>query len=111
MKYFVFTFALTGLIVACTPKTSEVAEVAETAEESNSTDDDMPKTDIAEGKVVFLKNCTGCHYGTGPTSVENIQAFTKVQYEAILPKMFKNAELNEVESRQVEAYIFWKLDN
>ena len=112
MKYFVFAFAFAGLIVACTPKTSEVAEVSETAEEgTNSTDGEMPKSDIAEGKVVFLKNCTGCHYGTGPTNVESIHDYTKEQFEVIFPQMFKNAELNPDQSRQVTAYIFWELEN
>ena len=111
MKHLVFVFAAAGLLAACTPKTSEVVEVVETAEEETTTDGDMPKADIGEGKVVFLNKCTGCHYGNGPSSPESIHNFTKAQYQAILPKMFENAELNADESRQVSAYIYWELEN
>ena len=112
MKYLVIAFAAAGFLIACTPKTSEIVEVVEsTEEEVTTTDGDMPKADIGEGKVVFLNNCTGCHYGNGPSSPETIQDFTKAQYTAILPKMFENAELNEEQSRQVSAYIYWQLEN
>ena len=112
MKYLVIVFAALGFLVSCTPKTSEVVEVVETTEEEVTlTDGDMPKADIGEGKVVFLKNCTGCHYGNGPSSPESIHNYTKEQYDAILPKMFENAELNADQSRQVAAYIYWELEN
>ena len=112
MKYLVFAFAAAGFLVACSPKTTEVVDNVETAEEEvTSTDGDMPKADIGEGKVVFLKSCIGCHYGTGPSDVQSIHNFTKAEYEAILPSMFKNAALNEEQSRQVSAYIYWELEN
>ena len=112
MKHLLFVFAAAGFLVACTPKTSELVEVVETTEEAEtSTDGDMPKADIGEGKVVFLNNCTGCHNGNGPSSPESIHNYTKAQYQAILPKMFENAELNADQSRQVSAYIYWELEN
>lgn len=108
MKYLLIPLLAAGFLIACSPKTTEVVAVEEG---TTSTNDDMPKADIGEGKVVFLKSCTGCHYGNGPSSPETIQNYTKEQYEAILPKMFENAELNEDQSRQVSAYIYWKLEN
>ncbi|MFK7783716.1 MAG: hypothetical protein AB8B56_01300 [Crocinitomicaceae bacterium] len=112
MKYLLFTLIVAGTIVACSPKTTEVVTTVETTEEVvTSNDGDMPTADIGEGKVVFLKNCTGCHYGNGPSDVKTIHNYSKSQFEAILPKMFKNAELNKDQSRQVSAYIYWELEN
>lgn len=105
MKYLFIAFTSAAFLVACSPKTSEIIEVTETSE------GDMPKADIGEGKVVFLKKCLTCHYGNGPTSAETIDNYSKERIEAILPKMIKNAELNEEESRQVSAYLFWEIEN
>ncbi|MCJ8291501.1 MAG: hypothetical protein HRT58_16970 [Crocinitomicaceae bacterium] len=112
MKHLFIAFTAAGFLVACSPKTTEIIEVTETVEETtSSTNGDMPKADIGEGKVVFLKNCLTCHYGNGPSSAETIDNFSKKQFENILPKMIKNAELNTEQSRQVKAYIFWELEN
>ncbi len=112
MKYLFIAFTAAAFLVACSPKTAEIIEVTETAEETaTSTDGDMPKADIGEGKVVFLTKCTKCHYGNGPSSPETIDNYSKKQFEAILPKMIKNAELNEEQARQVSAYLFWELEN
>lgn len=108
MKYLFIALTAAGFLVACNPKTAEIVEVTETA-----TDGDMPKADIGEGKVVFLTKCIGCHssYAPGPTSALAVDNFSKEQYDAILPKMIINAELNEEQARQVSAYIYWEIEN
>ena len=104
MKYLFIAFTVAGFLVACSPKTTEVIDVVEA-------EGDMPKADIGEGKVVFLNKCLGCHYGNGPSSAEGIDNYSKAQFDAIFPKMFTNAELNDEESRQVKAYVYWELEN
>lgn len=112
MKYLFIAFTAAGFLIGCSPKTTEVIEVVEEESEVESViDGDMPKADIGEGKVVFLKNCIGCHYGNGPSSVESIHNYSKAQYDAVLPKMIENAELDLEKSRQVTAYLYWELEN
>lgn len=111
MKYLFLTFVAVGLLVACTPKTTEIIEVVEVTTETTETGGDMPKADIAEGKVVFLENCIGCHSYGGPTSAESIDKYSKERMDEVLPAMIENAELNEEKSRQVRAYIAWELEN
>lgn len=111
MKYLVFVLVAAGFLVACTPKTSEVVEVAETSEET-TTDGDMPKADIGEGKVIYLRDCITCHgYTSGPKSVEGLDNFSKAQIDAVLPKMIENAHLDKTQARQVTAYLYWELEN
>ena len=114
MKYLFIAFTAAAFLVACSPKTVEIIEVTETSEETaTSNDGDMPKADIGEGKVVFMTKCMGCHggYAPGPTTVAAIDDFSKERYEAALPRMIKNAELNKEEARQVSAYLFWEIEN
>ena len=115
MKYLFLAFTAAALLVACNPKTAEIIEVTETTEETaTSTEGDMPKADIGEGKVVFLTKCTGCHksdYINGPVNALGLDDYSKERIEAILPKMLNNAELNEEQSRQVSAYLFWEIEN
>lgn len=109
MKYLLFSFATVALLVACSPKTTEIVTVEEN---SSTTEETMPKSDIAEGKVIFLEDCITCHTGyTGPTSVDQLQHYTKEQIDAVLPRMSKNAELDPTQIRQVTAYLHWKLEN
>lgn len=107
MKYLLIALTAAGFLMACTPKTTEII----TVEETTTIDNDMPKADIGEGKVVFLNYCIGCHYGVGPTSAEQIDNYSKEKFDVVLPRMIQNAELNEDQSRQVTAYIHWELEN
>lgn len=84
------------MVVACSPKTTET--VTEPA-----TDTTMPKADIAEGKVVYLKDCAKCH------AVKPVHNYTQEQWMKILPAMIKKARLDEDKSRQVTAYVDWEL--
>lgn len=113
MKYLFIAFTAVAFLVACSPKTAEIIEVTETAEETTtSTEGDMPKADIGEGKVVFMKNCIDCHYGRSIDNVqETVDRFTKEQWANILPKMLIEAKLDEEKSRQVAAYIAWEIEN
>lgn len=112
MKYLLIAFTAAGFLIACSPKTTEIITVEETVEETTTTtDSDMPTSDIGEGKVVFLENCIGCHYGKGPNSASDLDNYSKAKIDAVLPKMLKNAELNAEKSRQVSAYIHWEIEN
>ncbi len=111
MKYLFVTFVTVGFLVACAPKTTEIIEVVETTTETTETDGEMPKADIAEGKVVFLTNCIGCHAYGGPTSAEGIDKYSKERIDKVLPAMIENAELNDEQARQVAAYIYWEIEN
>lgn len=112
MKYLLIAFTAAGFLIACSPKTTEIITVEESVEETTTTTDgDMPKADIGEGKVVFLENCIGCHYGKGPNSAEDLDKYSPTKIASILPKMIKNAELNDEQSRQVTAYIEWEIAN
>ncbi|MCH2225554.1 MAG: hypothetical protein MK066_12360 [Crocinitomicaceae bacterium] len=101
MKNILFGFIASTLLLACSPKTT--TEVI--TESSDTTNDGMPKADIAEGKVVYLKDCGRCHYQ------KSVDGYTKEQWSNILPRMAKKAELDETETRQIEAYITWELDH
>ncbi len=55
-------FVAVLFLVASSPKTTEIIQVTETTKETaDSTDGDMPKTDIDEENIVFLNKCTGYH--------------------------------------------------
>lgn len=112
MKFLFIVLISVGTLVACSEKTapSNASEAFE--ETSSSTDGDMPKADIGEGKVLFIKDCITCHdYASGPHSVAELDNFTKAQVDAVLPKMIQNAKYNKVQARQVTAYIYWELEN
>lgn len=113
MKYLLIPFFAAGILVACSPKTTEIVEVEQATEETaSSSEGDMPKADIGEGKVIFLEDCITCHsYTSGPHSVEDLDNFSKEQISAVLPKMIENAELTDEQARQIRAYIFWELEN
>lgn len=86
-----------GLVaVACSPKTAET--VTEPVTETP-----MPKADIGEGKVVYLKDCSKCH------GAKMIHDYTSKQWARILPSMIKKAGLNDEKARQVTAYVDWEL--
>lgn len=61
--------------------------------------------DIGEGKVVYMRDCTRCH------ELMTVEAFTVEQWANILPRMIRQAQLGETESRQVTAYVDWELAN
>lgn len=95
---FVFLLFTTTLIAISSQSCKNTAEIA--TDESG-----MIKTDIGEGKVIFMRDCTRCH------EQKNIESFTTTQWSNILPRMIIQAQLNDTESRQVTAYIEWKLEN
>ena len=73
--------------------------------EISTVENGMIKTDIGEGKVIYLRDCSKCH------EQKKIESFTTAQWSNILPRMIIKAQLNDTESRQVKAYIEWELEN
>ena len=55
----------------------------------------------AEGKALFEKSCGGCHDLPVPGQ------YTVLQWDDILPKMFKKAELNYDNAGLVKAYVIF----
>lgn len=109
MKYLLFSFATIALLIACSPKTTEIVAVEEN---SSTTEETMPKSDIAEGKVVFLENCIDCHYGRSRDNVSGlVDSYSEAEWNEILPRMIKQAELDAEKTRQVSAYIYWEIEN
>lgn len=96
MKKRIYFILLGTFIVSCSPKTTEVATEPVSEKE-------MPTSDIAEGKVVLLKNCAKCH------EMKPIHDYTSGQWTKILPEMIKKSRLNEEEARQITAYVNWEL--
>lgn len=97
MKFLLQLSVMTLIVVAI--------QSCKNTSEISTNENGLTKTDIGEGKVVFMRDCTRCH---GQKKVEN---FTTTQWSNILPRMIIQAQLNDDESRQVKAYVEWELDN
>lgn len=111
MKYLFIAITSFVFLVSCNPKTTEIIEVSSTPNDNSNTGD-IPKVDIAEGKVVFLTSCIDCHYGRTTANAQSVvDSYTKEQWDEILPEMIDKAELDEEKSRQVGAYIYWEIEN
>ncbi len=113
MKFLIIALSILGLLAACSPKTTEIIEASNSAEvDESSPDGSIPKADIGEGKLVFLTDCIDCHYGRSVDNAQSvIDSYSKAQWDEILPKMIKKAELDEVKARQVSAYVYWEIEN
>lgn len=97
MKFFPILFAVAVLLLACHPKAAEAIDEGGSAE--------MPKSDIGEGKVVYLQKCGRCH------ELKTVEDYSTEKWGEILPKMAVKAKLSDEQYRQVEAYITWEIDN
>lgn len=98
MKFLLQILAVTFVILAF--QSCKNTPVISPSDESG-----MMKTDIGEGKVIFIRDCTRCH------KQKTVEDYTSKQWSNILPRMIIKAELNDTESRQVTAYIEWELEN
>lgn len=108
MKIYNALFLLTiGVFIACSPKTTEIIEETEEVTEinENNNGDEMPKADIGEGKLIFLKKCGKCH------DIPVVENYSLERWQKIIPPMAKKANLTEIETVQLEKYIRWELDN
>jgi cytochrome c5 len=100
MKKYLYIFVAAAAIVACTPKVSEAVE----EEVVDVTPTELPE-DVNAGIDIYNKDCTKCH------DAKPIEAFTKEQWDGILPAMIGKAELDETKAAQVSAYVYYKLGN
>jgi hypothetical protein len=98
MKY-LFFLLLGSILVFESCKTAPPPDI--TVVEENG----LMSADVGEGKVIYMRDCTRCH------EQMKVEAFTAEQWFTILPRMIKQANLNETESRQVTAYVDWELVN
>ena len=98
MKYLLFLL-FGSILVFESCKTTPPPEVTSVDEEG------LLAADIGEGKVIYARDCKRCH------EHKKVEDFTAEQWYNILPRMIKQANLNETESRQVTAYVDWELVN
>lgn len=97
MKFLTILFAAMLVLLACNPKAVEAIDEGGSAE--------MPKSDIGEGKVVYLQKCGRCH------ELKTVEDYSADRWGEILPKMALKAKLTDEQYRQVEAYITWEIAN
>lgn len=97
MKFLLRFLAITFFVVA--------SHSCKTTREITDDAGGIMKTDIGEGKVIFMRDCTRCH------ELKKVESFTTAQWSNILPRMIIQAQLNDTESRQVKAYVEWEIEN
>ena len=98
MKHLIFFLGIVALAV-----TSQACK--NTSEITPTDENGMIKSDVGEGKVIFLRDCARCH------EQKKVEDFTSAQWANILPRMSIQAQLNDTETRQVKAYVEWELEN
>ena len=99
------------LLIACTPKTTEI--ITETIEEDAATEEvveepgnvtvDYDEALAIEGKKVYTKRCQQCH------ELKTVTNFTQQQWDRILPNMSRNAGIDEVAESKIAQYIRMEL--
>lgn len=100
MKKLVFTFSAIALLVACSPKTTEVIEKVETLETEKT--NDFPNGEIAEGDYLFSEHCGKCH------DLPKAAKYTETNWRKIVPEMAKEAKLDATQENKILQYVLWK---
>lgn len=95
MKKISFIIALGALMVACSPKTAEVAETVETL--------NFPNETVSTGYALYGSDCAKCH------KAKEVKKYTREQWDKILPNMAKKAKLEGDQEATIDAYINWEL--
>jgi len=60
---------------------------------------------MREGKSLMEKNCISCH------EMKNVNDYTLVKWEKILPKMARKSKITEAETEKIRTFVVWKLEN
>jgi len=98
MKTVIYFIAFAALVVS-------IQSCGNTSKVSPKEQEGMMKPDVGEGKVIFMRDCVRCH------EQKKVENYTAAQWNNILPRMIVKAQLDETQSRQVKAYVEWKMEN
>lgn len=96
MKKISFFALLMVIMVACSPKTTEVIEV------EGEAPDAFPSSEVAEGSQLYNDNCGKCH------KLKTVTDFTPEQWKTIVPDMAEKAKLDETQENKILQYVLWK---
>jgi hypothetical protein len=97
MKKLVLLLSIGSTLLACSPKTGEVVKLERTTIMT-------PSADLANGFELYQSNCGGCH------ELKNELAYSKEQWQVILPKMAKEARLDAAQEKSIGNYIYWRIN-
>lgn len=85
----------TGILLAsCSPKSAPVVEEIK---------GDLPTAELNMGKHILDTKCQKCH------ATEDVTAYSKEQWDVILPKMAKKARLKAEEEQTLTEYVNWAI--
>jgi len=97
MKKLVLLLSIGSTLLACSPKTGEVVKLERTTIMT-------PSADLANGFELYQTNCGGCH------ELKNELAYSKEQWQVILPKMAKEAHLDATQEKSISNYVYWRIN-
>ena len=92
--------ALLTIIVSCSPKTAEVITIPLTVEHAASM-----TAEVNSGKILFDSKCHKCH------KLKTIDDYSTEEWNVILPKMAKKANLDSADESLIHQYVTWELQN
>jgi cytochrome c5 len=100
--------AIILVLVACSPKTAEVATPKDNQEskvikEETSTMTAYPNGEIAEGSTLYTAHCAKCH------DLPVISRYSKEKWQKIVPSMAKEAKLDAIQENKILSFVNWKL--
>ncbi|MBP6091754.1 MAG: cytochrome c [Crocinitomicaceae bacterium] len=97
MKKLVLLLSIGSTLLACSPKTGEIVKLERTTIMT-------PSADLANGFELYQSNCGGCH------ELKNELAYSKEQWQVILPKMAKEARLDASQEKSISNYVYWRIN-
>ena len=97
MKKILFISSIGTLLLACSPKNVEIVKIERTTIMT-------PSADLANGFELYQTNCGGCH------ELKNELAYSKEQWQVILPKMAKEAHLDAKQEKSISNYVYWRIN-
>ena len=96
MKKLLFFSFISSIVIACSPKTTEVAEV-------KKVEATMPSRDVTEGNSLYQAHCGKCH------ELPVVSKYSKEKWQKIIPPMCKESKLDAMQETKISAYVNWKL--
>ena len=96
MKFKALAVLVAGMAMAsCSSKTTTV----DTKEETKK----FPNTKVEEGFALNAEHCTKCH------KLKDTKAYSREQWDKILPNMAKKAKITAEQEATINEYINWEL--
>jgi len=82
------------LLVSCSPKSTPVVEEVK---------GELPTAELNMGKLILDTKCQRCH------ATDNVTAYSKEQWDHIIPEMSKKAHLKAEQEQNLTTYINWAI--